>query len=81
MGIRDLADEELDARFLTSGNGERPADWKRNAQEGLQFRIKDAARFLDEATTPKTRRLQAIFLTKLEEALMFGNKAIFSEDN
>lgn len=81
MGIQAFSDGEFEKRFMTSGSGGPPSEEKVAAQANLRLSIMDAATTVDLATTQATARIQAIFLTKLEEALMWGNKAIFSEEN
>ena len=81
MGQQTLTAQDLQERFVTSGSGQRPTEDKVDAWANLRLSIMDAATTVDLATTQATARIQAIFLTKLEEALMWGNKAIFSEED
>ena len=81
MGQQTLTAQALQERFVTSGSGQRPTEDKVDARANLRLSIMDAATTVDLATTQATARIQAIFLTKLEEALMWGNKAIFSEED
>jgi uncharacterized protein YggE len=81
MGQQTLTAQDLQERFVTSGSGQRPTEDKVDARANLRLSIMDAATTVDLATTQATARIQAIFLTKLEEALMWGNKAIFSEED
>jgi len=78
--MAQLGKTEITRRFINSVDGTPPSDSKKAAVRGFTHYVYETAKNLDDAEqyVELDQRLKAMALTKLEEALMLGNKAIFS---
>lgn len=64
-------------RFTIAQDGPKPTDAQLESQSIIRGQIRTAAVLIERETQPS--REQSLALTKLEEALMWAGRAIFTE--